>query len=228
MDKGLLTHDGEWAQTLLPRVNGSDTNPALSTFTPGPETFSLSIDPESGDWTLNNTTPDSCGASNDGCQLGHHLRTWPAEDRDGFQVGDSWIVVMDYSGINYDFNDNVYLVENITPANPVDTTAPTAPSELSASVEGEDVQVTWTGVDDEDLAGYVVQRQPDGTSDWTDVGEAGGHNIPCGHIATRRHRCHVSGSCRGHVGEPVHTIEHRHGDHPRPESGLHPDQQRWW
>ncbi|MPZ53674.1 MAG: hypothetical protein GEU79_13240, partial [Acidimicrobiia bacterium] len=68
-ETGVVTHDGEWAQTLLPRINGSDTNPVLDTFTPGPATFSLSIDPESSDWTLNNSGPDDCGPpENDGCQ----------------------------------------------------------------------------------------------------------------------------------------------------------------
>ncbi|MGB5952355.1 MAG: putative Ig domain-containing protein [Ornithinimicrobium sp.] len=111
----VLRHDGQWAQSLLPRINGSDVNPAFASFTPGPDTFSWRIDPESSDWTLNNDAPDQCGAGNDGCQLGHHLRVWPAEDRDGVAIEGTYIVVMDYAGINYDFNDNVYLVTNAAP-----------------------------------------------------------------------------------------------------------------
>ncbi|WP_299449786.1 LamG-like jellyroll fold domain-containing protein [uncultured Serinicoccus sp.] len=111
-----LTHNGQWAQTLRPRINGSSTNPAYRTFTPTQSTFSWRIDPESSDWRLNNTSPDSCGTGNDGCQLGHHVRIWPVEDRDGTAIPGSYFVVMDYSGINYDFNDNVYLVTNVAPA----------------------------------------------------------------------------------------------------------------
>ncbi|MFK5585125.1 OmpL47-type beta-barrel domain-containing protein [Serinicoccus sp. LYQ131] len=111
-----LTHNGQWAQTLRPRIQGSSTNPAYRTFTPSQSTFSWRIDPESSDWTLNNTDPDSCGSGNAGCQLGHHVRIWPVEDRDGTAIPGSYFVVMDYSGINYDFNDNVYLVTNVAPA----------------------------------------------------------------------------------------------------------------
>ena len=31
------------------------------------------------------------------------------------RIADSWIVSMDYSGINYDYNDNVYFVSNMKP-----------------------------------------------------------------------------------------------------------------
>ncbi|WP_147264145.1 OmpL47-type beta-barrel domain-containing protein [Desertihabitans brevis] len=112
----VLTHNGAWAQTLRPRIQGSGTNPALASFTPGPATWSWRIDPESSDWTLNDTSPDSCGSGNAGCQLGHHIRIWPVEDREGQAVPGQYFVTMDYSGINYDYNDNVYLVTNVAPA----------------------------------------------------------------------------------------------------------------
>ena len=31
-------------------------------------------------------------------------------------VPGAYVVTMDYSGINYDFQDNVYLMENVRPA----------------------------------------------------------------------------------------------------------------
>jgi len=43
------------------------------------------------------------------------VRFWPARDRAGNRIADSWLVSMDYSGINYDYNDNVYLVTNMKP-----------------------------------------------------------------------------------------------------------------
>jgi hypothetical protein len=43
------------------------------------------------------------------------MRFWPARDRAGARIADSWIVSMDYSGINYDYNDNVYLISNMKP-----------------------------------------------------------------------------------------------------------------
>ncbi len=39
-------------------------------------------------------------------------------DRDGVLVPNTWLVSMDYAGINYDYNDNVYLVSNMKPENP--------------------------------------------------------------------------------------------------------------
>ena len=158
----VLTHNGQWAQTLLPRINGSATNPALTTFVPSAAVFSLSIDPESSDWRLNNTTPDSCGSNNAGCQLGHHLRLWPAEDRDGNRIADMWIVVMDYSGINYDFNDNVYLVENLRPAEVVVAGPPAAPTGLVAALDGSAVDLDWDDNVDLDLDTYAVERSVDG------------------------------------------------------------------
>lgn len=115
----VLTHHGAWAQSLLPRISGTSGNPAFVSFTPGPATWSWRVDPESSDWTLNNTGPDQCGPGNAGCQLGHHLRLWPVKTPSGEIVPDTYLLVMDYSGINYDFQDNVYLVTNIKPANPV-------------------------------------------------------------------------------------------------------------
>ncbi|MEE8603134.1 putative Ig domain-containing protein [Euzebya tangerina] len=165
----VLTHDGQWAQSLLPRISGSDTQPAFTTFDPAPDEFTLRIDPESGDWTLNNTGPDSCGPGNDGCQLGHHLRVWPVEDRDGVPIPGSYLVVMDYSGINYDFNDNEYLVTNIRPATPEETTAPAVPAGLAGTAVDGEVELTWDGVADADLTGYQVERATSPTGPWTSL-----------------------------------------------------------
>ncbi len=83
-----LTHNGSWAQTLLPRINGSSTNPALASFTPPSQFFGFKIDPEWSDPSRNNISADKCpgvsaGVETDTCELGHHLRIWPVEDRGG-------------------------------------------------------------------------------------------------------------------------------------------------
>jgi hypothetical protein len=121
-----LVHAGEDGQSYLPRKNDTARTIGEASFTPtaaetgttsgtdaSDGTFGLKIDPEHSDWTLNNQTPDACRATPDVCGL--HLRTWPAKDKLGRLIPNLWIVVMDYAGINYDFNDNVYLVENIRP-----------------------------------------------------------------------------------------------------------------
>jgi hypothetical protein len=101
------------AQTVLPHASGS-TSLAKGTFTPSGPVFGLKVDSESSDDTLNNATPDI----NNGCPgpCGHHMRFWPAKDRSGVLIPNTWIMAMDYSGINYDYNDNVYLISNMRPA----------------------------------------------------------------------------------------------------------------
>jgi hypothetical protein len=108
----IFTLAGIDAQTLLPRINGSTTLPAEGTFTPG-TTFGLKVDGEWSDPTKNNQTADS----NNGCPgpCGHHVRFWPVKDRQGVVISNTWLMAMDYSGINYDYNDNVYLISNIKP-----------------------------------------------------------------------------------------------------------------
>ena len=46
------------------------------------------------------------------------MRIWPVRDRAGAIVPSTYLVAMDYSGINYDYNDNVYLVSNMKPEAP--------------------------------------------------------------------------------------------------------------
>ncbi len=108
----IFTHAGIDGQTVLPRLNGSATLPAAGSFSPT-AVFGFRIDTEWSDDTLNDQTADR----NNGCTgaCGHHVRFWPARDRAGARIADAWIVGMDYSGINYDYNDNVYLVMNMTP-----------------------------------------------------------------------------------------------------------------
>lgn len=103
-----FTHNGVDAQSFLPRINGSSTDPAQGTKTPN-GAFGFKIDPEFSDWTRNNKP-------NPGDE-GHHVRFWPVRDLDGNLIPETFLMVMDYSGINYDFNDNVYVVTNITPEN---------------------------------------------------------------------------------------------------------------
>jgi hypothetical protein len=110
----ILTHASTDAQTVLPRLSGSTTALAKGSFTPSGPVFGFKVDSEWSDDTLNDQTADH----NNGCPgpCGHHVRFWPAKDRSGALIPDTWIMAMDYSGINYDYNDNVYLITNMKPA----------------------------------------------------------------------------------------------------------------
>ncbi|TFH28843.1 MAG: hypothetical protein E4H00_08070, partial [Myxococcales bacterium] len=107
------TMRGVDAQSILPHRNGSSTLLADATFTPSGSVFGVGIDGERSDPTLNNQTTDQ----NNGCPTpcGHHFRAWPIRDRSGKLVPNTYMVSMDYSGINYDYNDNTVLVSNIRP-----------------------------------------------------------------------------------------------------------------
>ncbi|MDX6424271.1 MAG: hypothetical protein QOI67_1742, partial [Gaiellaceae bacterium] len=108
----VLTHAASDAQTLLPRLSGSTTAPAQGTFSPTVP-FGLKIDTEWSDPTRNDQTADRANGCPGPC--GHHVRVWPVKDRAGVVIPDTWLVAMDYSGINYDYNDNVYLITNMEP-----------------------------------------------------------------------------------------------------------------
>jgi hypothetical protein len=110
----IFVENGADSQSILPHINGSSTVPAQGSFTPSGPTFGFRVDGESSDDTLNSQTADQTNGCPGPC--GHHVRFWPLKDRTGALVPDAWIMAMDYSGINYDYNDNVYLITNMKPA----------------------------------------------------------------------------------------------------------------
>ena len=159
----VLTHKGSWGQSILPLKNSTQDQPGLSAFTPSSEAFGFKIDPEWSDPAINRMKnrddPDVCKNDSDPAnddQCGHHVRVWPVKDRQGNAVPGQYIVVMDYSGINYDFNDNVYLLTNIVPDDFVDTDAPAVPLALSATGSASGIALDWAGGSELDLAGYNV------------------------------------------------------------------------
>ena len=114
-----LNHAAIDSQSLLPRKNSTvvppPPTPAAATFTPG-VTFGFRIDgSEWSDPTKNNQAPDTAAGCPGPC--GHHVRFWPIRDRAGVLVPNTYLMTMDYAGINYDYNDNVYLLSNIKPEN---------------------------------------------------------------------------------------------------------------
>lgn len=111
----ILTVPGTDTQTVLPRLSGSSTGIATASFTPSSTTFGFNIDgAEWSDPTLNSQTADKSNGCTGPC--GEHVRFWPVKDAAGATVPNTWLMVMDYAGINYDYNDNVYLISNMTPA----------------------------------------------------------------------------------------------------------------
>jgi hypothetical protein len=100
------------SQSILPR--NTSWLPGTATFLPsGP--FGLKIDDEFTDPALNDQAVDRAA----GCrtvQCGHRVRVFKLRDDAGREVPGSYLLAQDFGGINYDYNDNVFLVENLTPA----------------------------------------------------------------------------------------------------------------
>jgi hypothetical protein len=110
----ILTVPGTDAQTVLPRLSGNSTGIATASFNPTSTSFGFNVDAaEWSDPTLNNQTPDRSGGCPGPC--GQHVRFWPVKDSSGATVPNTWLMAMDYAGINYDYNDNLYLISNMSP-----------------------------------------------------------------------------------------------------------------
>lgn len=167
----VFTHLAADGQTLLPRRNNNTVGSI--TFTPAAAVFGLAVDGEKSDWLLNNATPDL--ASGALPPAGHHVRFWPVRDREGGLLPHTWLMMMDYSGINYDYNDNMYLVSNITPEDA--TLNPLAPAPLPGAppvvlefdqayagtvldADGEGTGFTTTQPNGSDRPGVVSSYQP--------------------------------------------------------------------
>jgi hypothetical protein len=110
----VFSMNGNECQSVLPK-RANLTGPAEGTFTPS-GTFGMAVDSEASDPTKNNATPDVSAGCPGPC--GHHMRIWPVRDRSGAIVPNTYLAAMDYSGINYDYNDNVFLLSNLKPEAP--------------------------------------------------------------------------------------------------------------
>ena len=142
--------NGDSAQSLLPWAPNSTTVIAGKSYTPAVSTFGFKVDGESSDDTKNDQTKDKSNGCPGPC--GHHVRFFPVKDRAGDKVPGQYVVLMDYSGINYDYNDNMYLIKNIRPEKI------TAPANVNAVAGDGQVDLKWDANTESDLSGYNVYR----------------------------------------------------------------------
>lgn len=77
----------------------------------GDDVFGIVMDGGSTDPRLNSTgeviVPDE--------QQGHTVKMFQAYDQNGVELENVYLGIMDYTGINYDFNDNLFIFEGIEP-----------------------------------------------------------------------------------------------------------------
>ncbi len=149
----LFTADGDEGQSFLPHTNVAAVGTVGTTFAAGtfsPTTaFGFKVDGEWSDDTKNVQEHPGGG-------WGHHVRFWVARDANGNIIPNTYFMAMDYSGINYDYNDNVYLVSNIKPFS-----GPSMPTGLTALPAG--ISLDWDDNTEANLAGYNVYRSTSAT-----------------------------------------------------------------
>ncbi|WNL37791.1 carbohydrate-binding protein [Halomonas sp. PAMB 3232] len=125
----ILAHDGADGQTLLPRTLGGNGLTATTLDRDAPFGFFAEISGRQGyiswsdpDANLYEDTIDAIG--NPGTNLnwdqndGHLIRVYIARDAAGNVIPNTYIVIQDYAGVNYDYNDNIFLVENVATYDP--------------------------------------------------------------------------------------------------------------
>ncbi|GAB2782287.1 hypothetical protein GCM10027040_05460 [Halomonas shantousis] len=129
----ILAHDELDGQTLLPRtLNDGDSLATTTLDRDAPFGFFAGISGRQGyiswsdpDANLYEDSVDAIG--NPGTNLnwnaddGHLIRVYIAKDSAGNVIPDTYIVIQDYAGVNYDYNDNIFLVENVQTYDPSGT-----------------------------------------------------------------------------------------------------------
>ncbi len=155
----LITHSGASGQSIVPFANGT-TSPAYNFFNPTTP-FGFKVDGEWSDDTKNTQDGHTSG-------YGHHMRFWVAKDRAGKIIPNTYLMSMDYSGINYDYNDNVYLIQNIKPLSP-----PSTPAGLTATSGGAGILLKWTANTEANLAGYNIYRAGAAAGPFTKINTSG-------------------------------------------------------
>ncbi len=148
-------------QQVFPQSYGPNNTfiQSLARFTPA-ASFGWQIDGEYSDDALQTTT-------NGG---GHHVRFYPLRDRSGNLVPNTFIMTMDYGGsvANFDFNDNVYIIQNVRP-----DLQPAAPFSLTAvAAQNLGISLQWAPNPESNIIGYNVYRSTTATGVFTKLNAA--------------------------------------------------------
>ena len=153
-----LSHNQLDSQSVLPRLDGSDSLPAQASFVPGSQIFGFNID------GYNSTfSEDKYNTPNDANNPGHGWRFYVAKDANGNIIPDTYLACQDYvkvSWANYDYQDNILLITNIKP-----TVPPLTVQNVQATPLVDGNAVTWKANTANDVTSYNVWRRTAGTDD---------------------------------------------------------------
>ena len=164
--KQVLSDKQGTGQMVLP-TSSSGTGITTGVFTPGSQVFGLVVDKsntsgtnttsssgEYSDYSLNPYRgPDSPAPSS---FQGALLRFFIARDADGKVIPNTYIMLHDYdtAAVNFDYNDNTYLIQNIIPVNTVKS-----PIVASASRTSGGVKLNFAGpIDGPKVDGFDIYR----------------------------------------------------------------------
>jgi hypothetical protein len=147
----IVRHAATDGQSFFPRRDGSSSALATGSFNPATGTvFGFRVD--ANEWSDDTKN-----------EFGHQVRFFPVRDRDGTFVPNAYFLVMDYDGINYDYNDNVYLITNIRPE-----LGPSTPVGLTAIPAGSNrVSLNWGDSPDAGFDSFAVLRSTSPSSGFT-------------------------------------------------------------
>jgi hypothetical protein len=141
----LFTTAGVDGQSLLPRKHNALNSPAAGQFAPTVgQPFGFKVDNVWSDQSRNDV---SRGGE------GHYMRFYPVIDSNGQFVENTFLLFMDYERILADYQDNVYLIQNISPAN-----IPTPPDGVVGFRSGGRSVIDWADNPERTVVGYNVYR----------------------------------------------------------------------
>lgn len=141
----LFSHEPLEGQALLPRLQGNAALPAAGQFSPSVQSpFGIRVD---NIWSEQSRNNSSTGGQ------GHYMRFYPVRNQEGNYVENTWLLVMDYERILADYNDNVYIIENMYPDG-----TPTPPDGLTGLRSGGRTVLDWADNPESNVVGYNVYR----------------------------------------------------------------------
>ena len=156
----LFTHDGLMGQSILPTLNGSRPRSRRPTCRRRVANTRVRLQDLQH---VDGRRAEHAGRSRSP-GLGHYIRIYPAKDADGTVIPNPFLLCMDYYGINYDYQDNIYLVTNMRPANPG-----AADRRGRGDRRRAGSRSTWAANTESTASGYNVYRSDSATGTFVKV-----------------------------------------------------------
>ena len=151
----LRDHKGQHVGFLAPLVvNRKGVYTDLAKWAKARGNTHLRVDGEFSDDSLNIQQPGDLG--------GHHMRFFPVRDASGAYVPNTFLMSMDFSSINFDYNDHVFLVTNVRPVDRTDGI-----TGLTGTSASNGIALDWGDVDEN--RGYYVYRSDKASGTYTRI-----------------------------------------------------------